>query len=246
MTILVPSVTKCPHCGQLHKDVGVMSYSVFSGVEYTDGYSIDGAPAMEPLAQCVSCYSAFLRNAQQIMEFDEIDEELKKFFKSPAASRDDDMDRLPDVEIVQSADIYNEFLKNEKTDPETEYVLRTHLLWMLNNPKRIYLQNNKLSSAKPLNARAREMMSVLKRKVPHDDVLSNMERLLEIIETEDLYVSPMRKADLLRSLGRFDEAGSLLDALSENDIEFQSIENMARLQKKLIKRKDKGVYGISF
>ncbi len=246
MTILVPSVTICPHCGQLHKDVGVMSYSVFSGVEFTDGYSIDGAPGMEPLAQCVSCNSAFLRNAQQIMEFDEIDEALKKFFKSTTASRDDDMDRLPDVEIVQSADIYNEFLKNEKTDAETEYVLRMHLLWMLNDPKRIYLKNNKLSSAKPLSARAREMMSVLKRNVPQGDVRSNMERLLEIMATEDIYVSPMRKVDLLRSLGRFDEAGDLLDAISEDDIEFQSVENMARLQKKLIKRNDKGVYGISF
>ena len=246
MTILVPSITKCPRCGYLHEDVGVMSYSVFAGVEYTDGYSMSGAPGMEPLAQCVSCNSAFLRNQQQITEFDEIDAELQKFFGSPDVSMENDMERLAYVELVKSAEIYNAFLKSDKTDPETEYILRTHMMWLLNDPKRIYLKNNKLSSATPLRDHARKMMSVLKCKVSQDDARFNMERLLEIISSEELYVSPMKKVDLLRSLGRFDEARGLLDAISEDDVEFQSIEDMARLQKKLIKRKDKGVYGISF
>ncbi len=239
--MLIDSVyVKCPQCQEIHSDFNVESYHVFGGIAFTDSYTDAlSIPDMCPICQCTKCKMYFLRYQNRCEEV-----EVKNY---------------PDILTNVSVDGYFDVLSaNRQLGRDLEINLRINLQHLLNhefrkilpaafNVKKPIESLQKNLSNKPVNYLylVPELKDHKKRESYRQLRTANLiklEELIRSIEENEMYMLIL--TDVLRSLGKFQEAKEALAKIPDYEIDLS--EKMIRLQKKLIKRKKSAPYGYHF
>ncbi len=244
---------RCPSCNGLHETYEIISYTVSaSGTHYTDGKSSADVGLPSVLARCSFCGHLFPRLEARVAN------EEQKQIDDAIAKADEIGEELRSVYTVMhefSVEEYLEVLKTMKTRDELELYLRIELVhkindhfrkvdWWFCDTKTIFeafiLQ--KFSWVFRQNAEADKFgkLSVASGFLRIRD--NNLERMLELLErfNQDGMLDHIH-IDCLRTLGRWKDANEKLKRKQGRPSNISR--RMEKLQKYLIRKKNKAVFG---
>lgn len=174
-------VIACPHCAAPARVATFGSISFGLHPEWSDG----GTHLLKDVARCTSCRRCYVvGTAPTLDRADFWDEEGAVRVRSQWA-------HYAYVDAPSEADCYDALQRDDLGDaPNAELRLRSVAWHQRNQPAR---GNRTTGDAASLSSQSR----------------ANMERLLMLYEQQD-YDTAMTRAELLRELGRFEEAAAIL------------------------------------
>lgn len=183
MTVGLPVLSKCPECRTIFVQEVFDSYTLFPGRYWSDGYSQTSGPnpaLSSPVFRCRRC--------AHWQRFDE----AETLFELPLHVDPVSVPRVPAVPVLNEAEI-NDALSQEWPD-FVEARLRTHLLWILNHPRR--------------TEDGRQLMT--------RELMENLERLIEVFEPA---ADPLFAAECYREMGDFPSAKAIVDAAPQSELD---------------------------
>ncbi len=244
---------RCPHCKGLHETYEIISYTVSaSGTHYTDGKSSADVGLPSVLVRCSFCDHLFPRLEARITN------EEQKQIDDAIAEKNEIGEEFRSVYTAMhefSVEEYLEVLKTMKARDELELYLRIELVhkindhfrkvdWWFCDRKTIYKAFilKKFSWVFRQNAEADKFgkLSVASGFLRIRN--NNLERMLELLEqfNKDGMLDHIH-VDCLRSLGRWKEAHEKLRRKAGCPANISR--RMEKLQKYLIRKKDRAVVG---
>jgi hypothetical protein len=212
-----PAVYQCPACMAFLLRARMRSFNSYGARSWSDGYSTFSClPAMSPLIRCPSCVAVFWQE-----DFSALGEMpkpptppstdwLMRLLDRLGGDENGDRqawrewDRSPEEWKSAKADSWLEYLdlklalRADDLTTDREIIIRRRLWWASND-------------------KFRQRVSGIPRSGPvasKPEAIENMERLIEMLRQADRGVN--ERAELLRQLGHFEDAVTLLVATSES------------------------------
>lgn len=217
-----PAVYKCPACQSLLLRERLRSMNTYGVTFWSDGdATFSRLPSRSPLIRCPSCPAVFWQD--DLSPIGELPKKplpqepmgwlMRKLIQWGGDEHGDiqtqrDWDAAPALwraaeydRTLEYGDLRQALNELRGPDSEREVYVRRRIWWLANDDRRIY-ENGKRASTQPL---------VLRSKAKE-----NMLRLVELHEQAGSGI--VDRAELLRQMGRFDEAVQLLASASPDQI----------------------------
>lgn len=199
-------IIACPLCGALENYETLMSGNTFDASWWTDGKMI--APMLPEPPQVVACHSCkkvfWLSDAEEIGEVEPwfMYPRMKKF--APEHEHPDWLDS-PKVKEPSLASYYRALKQGLAKTPEEEKMLRAMAFHRMNDP----LRRPKTKAAQEFKLSSKDQDNMLR-----------LAELMDLNVIDDLIMT----AEIMRELGRFEEAVALLKDVKDED--YQEIVQM--------------------
>lgn len=228
-------IKKCSECSQLIIEETYNSRNTFEATFWTDGRFVSSSfPDELLLVECPNCQALLWIN---------------KLKKIGTASSFSDLDKYEGVANfkVPSAERYFQVLKDgPKNKPDKERYLRIRAWWAANDKRRdpdkmiVTVGDIETFSASKNELAQRECWEATAKKPLSDQEAENLEALAELLD-KTIPGERLTLAEIMRELGRFDDASELLTGQFEGDLH-----EVAKTIRDLIRKKDRYVAEVEF
>lgn len=229
-----PLVISCPHCHEPLRERQLASFSNFGSVTWSDGHvGMLTFCHTGSIAKCEECNKLFWReDAEELgrmvqkpvtLEFSWIKRIVhrclggfERHFENEEAWRTLPASWKRAIEVVppEQKDLVAALDSGFADTPKRERYLRTQLWWASNDPDRGYTGDRPLTP---------------------EQAIENMKRLLALYrELPEANRKTMVEGELLRELGRFEEAAEILEPLTEESPEAAIIRDEALRNNRLV------------